>query len=133
VRDLAQRSAGAAKEIKTLIGNSSVQVERGVSLVEDTGKALAKIVCKVTDIDRLIEETAASSERQATGLNQVNVAIGQMDQVTQQNAAMVEEATAASAQLSAEAGELAKSVTRFKTGISKGSERSHLSISQKFA
>ena len=116
VRALAQRSAEAAKEIKTLIASSTSQVARGVQLVGDTGQVLAGIVGKVTAIDTLISEIAQSSQEQATGLNQVNSAVNQMDQVTQQNAAMVEEATAAAANLKSEAGELARLVARFETG-----------------
>ncbi len=116
VRALAQRSAEAAKEIKTLIANSTAQVSRGVQLVGDTGQALIGIVGKVSQIDTLISEIAQSSQEQATGLNQVNSAVNQMDQVTQQNAAMVEEATAAATNLRSEAGELARLVARFETG-----------------
>jgi methyl-accepting chemotaxis protein len=116
VRALAQRSADAAKEIKTLIANSGAQVERGVKLVGETGRALGEIVEKVGQIDGLISEIAQSSKEQATGLSEVNVAVNQMDQVTQQNAAMVEEATAASASLRSEAGELRQIVGRFKVG-----------------
>ncbi len=118
VRALAQRSAEAAKEIKALISASSAQVDRGVKLVGETGEALTDIVGKVTHIDQLISEIALSSQEQATGLNQVNSAVNQMDQVTQQNAAMVEEATAAAANLKAEAGELARLVAQFHIGAS---------------
>ncbi|WP_454717792.1 methyl-accepting chemotaxis protein [Caulobacter segnis] len=114
VRALAQRSADAAKEIKTLIANASSQVERGVHLVGETGRALTGIVGKVAEIDALIGEIASSAQEQSVGLNQVNAAINQMDQVTQQNAAMVEEATAAAAGLKTEAGELARLVGRFR-------------------
>ncbi|MCY1645651.1 methyl-accepting chemotaxis protein [Caulobacter sp. SL161] len=113
VRALAQRSADAAKEIKVLIANSSTQVERGVKLVGDTGRALQSIVSKVSEIDTLISDIAQSSREQATGLGEVNVAVNQMDQVTQQNAAMVEEATAAAASLRHEADELDKLIARF--------------------
>jgi methyl-accepting chemotaxis protein len=116
VRALAQRSAEAAKEIKTLIANSTSQVARGVQLVGDTGQALSGIVGKVAEIDTLISEIAQSSQEQATGLNQVNSAVNQMDQVTQQNAAMVEQATAAAANLKTESGALAELVSRFHTG-----------------
>ncbi len=126
VRALAQRSADAAKEIKTLIASSSSQVERGVRLVGDTGLALNAIVAKVTDIDVLISEIAQSSQEQATGLAQVNVAVNQMDQVTQQNAAMVEQATAAAAGLKAEANELSSLVGRFQTGAANGGARLEL-------
>ncbi|CAN5653189.1 methyl-accepting chemotaxis protein [soil metagenome] len=116
VRALAQRSAQAAKEIKTLIATSSAQVERGVKLVGQTGESLVGIVSKVAEIDSLISEMASSSQEQATGLNQVNIAVNQMDQVTQQNAAMVEEATAAASNLRSESQELAQLVSRFQTG-----------------
>ncbi len=116
VRALAQRSADAAKEIKTLIASSSTQVERGVRLVGQTGQALTGIVAKVGEIDQLISEIARSSHEQATGLAQVNVAVNQMDQVTQQNAAMVEQATAASSNLKSEAQELSGLVGRFAIG-----------------
>jgi len=116
VRALAQRSAEAAKEIKTLIASSTAQVERGVKLVGDTGQALTGIVGKIAEIDVLISEIATSSQEQATGLNEVNTAVNQMDQVTQQNAAMVEEATAAASNLRTEAAELATLVARFQTG-----------------
>jgi len=116
VRALAQRSADAAKEIKALINASSRQVERGVQLVGQTGEALDGIAGKVTEIDRLIAEIAASAQEQATGLGQVNNAVNQMDQVTQQNAAMVEEATAAAGQLRREAADLDDLVGQFRAG-----------------
>jgi methyl-accepting chemotaxis protein len=116
VRGLAQRSAEAAKEIKTLIANSSAQVQRGARLVDETGKALTDIVGKVAEITSQISGIAQSSQEQAIGLNQVNIAVNQMDQVTQQNAAMVEEATAAASTLKSEAGDLAQLVSRFRTG-----------------
>jgi methyl-accepting chemotaxis protein len=115
VRALAQRSAEAAKEIKTLISTSSQQVETGVNLVAQTGQALRAIVDQVASIDALVKEIAASAQEQSTGLHQVNVAVNQMDQVVQQNAAMVEEATAATHSLKGEAGELAGLVGRFRT------------------
>ena len=114
VRALAQRSAEAAKEIKTLIASSSAQVEKGVRLVDETGRALAGIVERVAEIDGLIGEIASSAQEQSSGLNQINAAINQMDQVTQQNAAMVEQATAAAASLNGEAGELVRLVSRFR-------------------
>jgi len=116
VRALAQRSADAAKQIKALISTSTAQVKRGVNLVGDTGAALDGIVIKVAEIDKIISAIASSSQEQAGGLNQVNVAVNQMDQVTQQNAAMVEQATAAAASLRAEAAALAQRVSKFRTG-----------------
>ncbi|HVK42263.1 MAG TPA: methyl-accepting chemotaxis protein [Phenylobacterium sp.] len=115
VRALAQRSAEAAKEIKTLISASTSQVDTGVKLVGQTGEALQRIVGRVAEIDGLVSEIAASANEQATGLQQVNTAVNQMDQVTQQNAAMVEQSTAASHSLSQEADVLASSVSRFRT------------------
>ncbi|HQN52606.1 MAG TPA: methyl-accepting chemotaxis protein, partial [Phenylobacterium sp.] len=87
VRALAQRSAEAAREIKDLIGASAGQVDRGVGLVGETGEALQRIVSQITEITAVVGEIAASSKEQASGLAQVNTAVNQMDQVTQQNAA----------------------------------------------
>ncbi len=120
VRALAQRSAEAAKEIKSLISASSQQVERGVGLVGETGKVLERIVTQVTQINGAVAEIAASAQEQATGLQQVNTAINQMDQVTQQNAAMVEQATAASHALSSESEALARLISRFDLGDGAG-------------
>ncbi len=114
VRALAQRSAEAAKEIKALISTSTQQVGAGVDLVAQTGEALRAIVGQVASIDALVKEIAASAQEQSTGLHQVNVAVNQMDRVVQQNAAMVEEATAATHSLKGEAGELAVLVSRFQ-------------------
>jgi methyl-accepting chemotaxis protein len=116
VRALAQRSAEAAKDIKSLITASTAQVAKGVKLVDDTGAALASIASRVAEVDGLIIEIAGSAQEQSTALSQVNSAINQMDQVTQQNAAMVEQATAASASLRSEASSLAELVKRFDTG-----------------
>ncbi len=118
VRALAQRSADAAKEIKTLISASGAQVASGVALVNETGKALGRTLEQVEQLNRLVSEIAASAQEQATGLHEVNTAVNQMDQVTQQNAAMVEQATAASHSLAGEAAELAKLVAQFQTGAS---------------
>ena len=115
VRALAQRSADAAKEIKALISGSGQQVQAGVRLVADTGKALGRIVEQVARLNDLVAEIAASAREQATGLDQVNNAVNQMDQVTQQNAAMVEETTAASHSLAHEADALSRLVGQFKT------------------
>ena len=114
VRALAQRSADAAKEIKTLISTSSQQVSQGVSMVGQTGEALQAIVGKVSEIDGLVSEIAASGAEQATGLNEVNAAVNQMDQTVQQNAAMVEQSTAASHALKGEANGLMQMIGRFQ-------------------
>lgn len=116
VRGLAQRSADAAKEIKQLISTSTLQVEEGVNLVGQTGAALEKIVVQVAEVTDLVAEIAASAHEQSTGLGEVNAAVNQMDQVTQQNAAMVEQSTAASHGLAQEAEELAGLVAKFKVG-----------------
>jgi methyl-accepting chemotaxis protein len=113
VRALAQRSAEAAKEIKSLISASSEQVGQGVALVGQTGEALARIVTQVIEINRVVAEIAASSQEQATSLAAVNKAVNEMDQVTQQNAAMVEQSTAASLSLAQEASHLGELVSRF--------------------
>ncbi len=118
VRALAQRSAEAAKQIKTLISTSGAQVAQGVTLVGQTGEALTRIVTQVSEINGVVAEIAASAQEQATGLHQVNTAVNQMDQVTQQNAAMVEESTAASHSLAREAEELQGLMARFETGSS---------------
>jgi methyl-accepting chemotaxis protein len=116
VRALAQRSAEAAKEIKSLISASATQVDQGVGLVAEAGKALERIAGQVTKINDEIVNIAASAQEQATGLGQVNTAVNQMDQVTQQNAAMVEETTAAARTLSSETEELSNLIGRFHTG-----------------
>jgi methyl-accepting chemotaxis protein len=108
VRALAQRSADAAKEIEKLISTSTRQVEAGVSLVGQTGEALRGIVGKVAEIDGLVTGIAASAQEQSTGLHQVNIAVNQMDQVTQQNAAMVEQTTAATHSLKGQSAELGR-------------------------
>jgi methyl-accepting chemotaxis protein len=116
VRALAQRSADAAKEIKGLIRASGEQVGRGVKLVGETGQTLGQILVQVGEINDLVGEIAASSKEQAVGLAEVNVAMNQMDQVTQQNAAMVEQSTAASHALASEAAELERLIGRFQVG-----------------
>ncbi|WP_245159310.1 methyl-accepting chemotaxis protein [Brevundimonas intermedia] len=125
VRALAQRSAEAAKQIKTLITTSGQEVAQGVNLVNETGSALSAIAVKVAEMDALISEIAASAQEQATGLSQVNSAVNQMDQVTQQNAAMVEETTAAAMSLKTETEQLAQLVERFDTGEAPAQTRVH--------
>lgn len=113
VRGLALRSAEAAKEIKALIAASSEQVQEGVSLVGRTGEALQTISGQVAEMTALFSQIAASAQEQSVGLAQVNAAINQMDQVTQQNAAMVEQSTAASYAMASEARTLGEAVARF--------------------
>ncbi|WP_428349877.1 methyl-accepting chemotaxis protein [Lichenifustis flavocetrariae] len=114
VRALAQRSAEAAKEIKSLISTSARQVTEGVRLVGDTGDVLRRIATQVTEISTLVTDTTLSAREQATALQEVNTAINHMDQMTQQNAAMVEESTAASQSLASEASVLSAMVKQFK-------------------
>ncbi len=122
VRELAQRSASAAKDIKLLISKSGEEVAGGVRLVQKTGEALSEIEARVIRINDHIHSIAVASREQATGLAEVNTAVNQMDQVTQQNAAMVEETSAATSKLSSEADNLFRLVSHFKIG-SAGDER----------
>ena len=116
VRALAQRSADAAKEIKTLISTSTSQVSEGVDLVAQAGTALTRISDQVAEISGIVTAISSSAREQATGLAEVNTAVNQMDQITQQNAAMVEQSTAASRSLAAEATQLSSLVGQFRVG-----------------
>ena len=116
VRALAQRSAEAAKEIKTLVAESSNSVQSGVGLVAKVGEALTEVVAQFSHIDGLVQAMAQASKEQATGLSEINNAINEMDQVTQQNAAMVEQTTAASHNLTRESLNLGALVKRFQIG-----------------
>ncbi len=114
VRELAQRAASAAKDIKALISKSGSEVATGVRLVQETGAALGEIEERVLKINDHIHSIATAAREQSTGLGEVSTAVNQMDQVTQQNAAMVEEANAATHKLSAEANNLASLIAYFK-------------------
>ena len=114
VRELAQRSAAAAKEIDTLITKSAAEVDQGVDYVAQTGEALKGISTQVVEINDLILQISQSASEQAVGIREINAAVNQMDQVTQQNAAMVEETTAASAALNDEARSLGGIVAKFR-------------------
>ncbi|MBO9101885.1 MULTISPECIES: methyl-accepting chemotaxis protein [unclassified Rhizobium] len=116
VRELAQRSAQAAKEIKDLIRNSSVEVQNGVKLVSDTGEALKTIEGYIVTVNQHMDSIATSAKEQSVGLAEVNTAVNQMDQVTQQNAAMVEETSAAGATLASESGKLRDLISQFQLG-----------------
>lgn len=118
VRELAQRSANAAKEIKELISNSAVAVGEGVQLVNDTGSGLTSIAELVTTVNAHMDAISLAAEEQSQGLVAVNQAINQMDQATQQNAAMVEEMNAAGAGLAGESQKLAAVLSRFQLGAS---------------
>lgn len=115
VRGLAQRSSDAALEIKNLISDSSKQVERGVDLVGKAGGALESILQRVAHISQLISGIATGAQEQSTGLVEINTGMNQLDQVTQQNAAMVEQATAAGQLLNSDAQTLGELVARFQT------------------
>ena len=115
VRELAQRSAGAAKEIKDLITRSSDQVHKGVDLVGQTGDALQVIVSEVQEIDQHVAAIVQAARVQKTGLAEINVAVGSIDQGTQQNASMAEEATAACHQLLSQMHDLTNLLGRFRT------------------
>ncbi|MBC6716473.1 HAMP domain-containing protein [Aurantimonas sp. DM33-3] len=123
VRGLAQRSAEAAKEIKTLIATSREQVGTGVELVTASGKSLEEIVTEVSAMAEVISTIASSAREQATSLREVSGAADQMDKVTQQNAAMVEEATAASQTLANETDELAHAMAKFSTSAGNAGAR----------
>jgi len=114
VRSLAQRSAAAAKEIKTLIDDSVSKVDTGSKLVEEAGSTMVEVVDSVKRVTDIMAEIMAASQEQSAGIEQVNQAIAQMDQVTQQNAALVEEAAAAAESLNEQAVNLANAVSTFK-------------------
>jgi methyl-accepting chemotaxis protein len=116
VRALAQRSADAAKEIKSLISASSDQVEQGVKLVTKAGQALERIASQVSEINEAISVIATNADQQATELQQVNTAVTEMDKTTQQNAAMVEQSSAAAGSLSGRAEELVAKIGGFEIG-----------------
>ncbi|MDC7745641.1 methyl-accepting chemotaxis protein [Rhizobium binxianense] len=124
VRELAQRSANAAKDIKALINRSSDEVHSGVKLVTATGEALGNIQDHVIKIDEHVRSIATAAREQSTGLSEVSTAVNQMDQVTQQNAAMVEESTAATNRLAEEAANLARLIARFKLDAAQMAPRS---------
>jgi aerotaxis receptor len=115
VRTLAQRSAGAAKEIKSLINDSVEKVVNGSKLVDNAGRSMEDIVAQVQRVSSLIQEISASTTEQSSGITQVNVAVTQLDQMTQQNAALVEQSSAAAESLKGQAHRLAEAVNVFKT------------------
>ncbi|MDP3523643.1 MAG: methyl-accepting chemotaxis protein, partial [Hoeflea sp.] len=126
VRELAQRSANAAKEIKELIHNSSTEVSSGVDLVRKASEALRTIGGFITEINTHMDAIAISAKEQSTGLAEVNQAVNSLDQTTQQNAAMVEESNAASAELAAEAGKLRTLISQFTINGSASSQSAAL-------
>ncbi len=116
VRELAQRSAKAAKEIKEMINASNAHVKEGVELVGTTGRALQEIVTQVVQVDGNVEAIVEASKEQATGLKEINTSVNTIDQGTQQNAAMVEETTAASHSLAREAERTVQLLGQFNIG-----------------
>ena len=116
VRNLAQRSAGAAKEIKSLINDSVEKVDEGSKLVDESGKTLEEIVEAVKKVNDIIAEIAAASQEQSSGIEEVNKAISQMDEMTQQNAALVEEAASASESMEDQAKNMIELMRFFNTG-----------------
>lgn len=116
MRELAQRSATAAKEIKALITSSGAQVKRGVDLVGQTGRALQAIVSEVQQINSNVQAVVQAAREQSTGLLEINTAVNQMDQSTQKNAAMVEESNAASHTLVTEVSALSERLAQFNLG-----------------
>jgi methyl-accepting chemotaxis protein len=114
VRNLAQRSASAAKEIKTLIGDSVEKVDTGTSLVNQAGATMDEILTSVQRVTDIMAEIMSATTEQSAGIEQVNQAVSQIDQVTQQNAALVEQASAAAAELQSQSAHLARSVALFK-------------------
>lgn len=113
VRNLAQRSAQAAKEIKTLISNSVDQVEQGTALVDRAGQTMEEVVNAIQQVSVIVGEISSASKEQSAGVDQVGMAVTQMDQVTQQNAALVEESAAAAQSLRVQAGQLVQAVAVF--------------------
>ena len=114
MRNLAQRSASAAKEIKTLINDSVEKVDLGTRLVDEAGITMQEVVDSVKRVSDIISEITAAGAEQSSGIDQINTAIIQMDQVTQQNAALVEEAAAAAGALQEQAANLSRVVGVFK-------------------
>jgi methyl-accepting chemotaxis protein len=114
VRNLAQRSAGAAKEIKELIGDSVAKVDSGAKLVDQAGATMQEIVTSIQRVTDIMGEITQASQEQTSGLDQINQAIGQMDSITQQNVALVEEAAAAAGSLQEQANALTQVVSVFK-------------------
>jgi methyl-accepting chemotaxis protein len=116
VRNLAQRSSEAAKDIKSLIVNSTTQVQEGVDLVNRAGKSLEEIVDSIKQVATIVSEIASASNEQSAGIDHVNIALTQMDEVTQQNASLVEENAATSKVLEQQSAAMAEQVAFFKLG-----------------
>jgi methyl-accepting chemotaxis protein len=126
VRSLAQRSAEAAKEIKSLINASVERVEQGTTLVDQAGSTMDEVVSSIKRVSDIVAEISAASSEQSTGIAQVGDAVGQMDQVTQQNAALVEQSAAAAESLKEQARALVQAVATFK--ITPGAAKAPASV-----
>ena len=124
VRSLAQRCAASAKEIKELISTSGDHVESGVSLVGATGQALERMIGRINEINHLMADIASAAGEQSRGIAEVNIAVSQMDQITQQNAAMVEQTSGETQHLKAEAEELSARLHRFRVGATPAAAQS---------
>ena len=134
VRSLAQRSASAAKEIKQLLSASGATVQAGSVQVETAGRTMQEIQAVIERLTLLVGDIAAASREQVTGIDQVNTAVTQMDQVTQQNAALVEQAAAAAASLESQAQRLQSSVSAFRLpGRDAGHEPLALPVQERLA
>jgi len=133
IRDLARRCAKAAKEIEDLISVSNAQIGRGVALVGETGDALARIVEQIARVNDVVAEIAGRARQQAANLIEVNMAVGQMDQFTQQNAAMAEETTAVNHRLGEETKELIELISRFRVGATAGAAAARRSLTPRVA
>ncbi|HXA46736.1 MAG TPA: methyl-accepting chemotaxis protein, partial [Burkholderiaceae bacterium] len=129
VRNLAQRSAAAAKEIKTLIGDSVDKVTVGSQLVDQAGKTMEEIVASVKRVSDIMTEISAASQEQSAGIQEIGEAIGQMDEMTQQNSALVEQAAAAAESMHEQAEHLTQSLDVFKLSESAGSANSAVMLS----
>jgi methyl-accepting chemotaxis protein len=123
VRTLAQRTADAARDIKAVIGTSVGKVEDGAKLVASAGAAMEQIVAQVRRVSAIIGEIASASKEQSGGIDQVNQAVTNIDQITQQNAALVEEATAAARSLEDQSESLVRAVSVFKMAEERGGRR----------
>jgi methyl-accepting chemotaxis protein I, serine sensor receptor len=130
VRALAQRSAGAAKEIKGLIAESTSRVQSGSELVDQSGTTITEIVQSIARVSSIMNEIAAASAEQSVGIDQVNLAVAQMDEVTQQNAALVEEASAAAQSMAGQARTLSDAVAVFRVAETGASTASRAAASQ---
>ncbi|WP_313166475.1 methyl-accepting chemotaxis protein [Massilia oculi] len=133
VRTLAQRSAGASKEIKALINDSVAQVEQGTRLVGDARATMAQVVDSIRRVNDVMSEISTASAEQSSGIEQVNAAVVQMDRVTQQNAALVEEAAAAAESMQDQAAQLAHVVSSFKTNepVTQQGRSAHVSVQER--